>query len=292
MKQRIITGVLFALAVAAFIIPGYWFWWPPLLFFSIVAVLVSYEIVTAFRQCGRRPCLPVTLAGSLFMLIPWIAARLLPSVNPWADILVAFSITLFLLFILMTIGSMIRLLIDGPKAFPDAVATAGIMLYIAFPLTCAVLLLTYVNGGWLWVVIGLAAPWFSDVFSYFTGSLIGRHRIVPLISPKKTVEGSLGGIAGSMLSQMLIFYLFQGILGKISDHPVAILLFALASGLLLSISAQLGDWFASGFKRYCSIKDFGNVLPGHGGLMDRFDSAFFTMPVTFALALVYQLIGS
>jgi phosphatidate cytidylyltransferase len=130
----------------------------------------------------------------------------------------------------------------------------------------------------------------SDVFAYFTGSLLGRHLIVPSLSPKKTVEGSLGGIAGSILSQMLIFHLFRDLLGRSACRSSDYLAFAILSGLLLSIASQLGDWLASGFKRYCGIKDFGDVLPGHGGLMDRFDSAFFTLPVTLILAVLYQVL--
>lgn len=289
MKQRILTGLIFTAIIAAFVIPGYWTIWPPIILLAAVAVIASCEISSAMRHCLRRPCLSLVIGGSLFCLLP-LAARLIWQLE--VSLLFAaatFAFALFCLLVFMSASVIVRLLIDGPGSFPDAMATGGSMLYIAFPLTCAVLLLTHLDGGWLWLIIGLSAPWVSDVFAYFTGSLFGRHLIVPALSPKKTIEGSLGGIVGSMLSQMLIFHLFRDLLGRPASRPADYLVFAILSGLLLSIASQLGDWLASGFKRYCCIKDFGDVLPGHGGLMDRFDSAFFTLPISLGLAILYQL---
>jgi phosphatidate cytidylyltransferase len=290
MKQRILTGLIFTIIIAAFVIPGYWTIWPPVILLAAVAVIASCEITSALRHCRRRPCLSLVIIGSLFCLLP-LATRLiwLPDITLFSAA-ASFALALFCLLVYMTVSVISRLLIDGPASFPDALATGGAMLYVAFPLTCAMLLLTHIDGGWMWLVIGLSAPWMSDVFAYFTGSLLGRRLIVPSLSPKKTVEGSLGGIVGSILSQMLIFHLFRDLLGTSGCQSSGYLAFAILSGLLLSIASQLGDWLASGFKRYCSIKDFSDVLPGHGGLMDRFDSAFFTLPVTLILAVLYQVL--
>lgn len=294
MKQRVITGFLFTLCIAAFIVPGYWSPWPPVILFAAVAVIAAWEIVGALRQRSLKPNLPLAIIGSLLMLVPLLGDEILPSVKglqlglqlPLAGFaLMAFILLLFAL--ISTIGLLLK---RGPQALPDAVATAAVMIYVAFPLSCPVLLQSRVPGGWLWVLIGLSAPWVSDVFAYFTGTLFGRHPIVPLLSPKKTAEGCLGGIAGSMLSQLLIFHLFSGILGHPSLLRPALIAFALTSGLVLSVASQLGDWLASGIKRWCGVKDFSNILPGHGGIMDRFDSAFFTLPVTLFLALLYQIV--
>lgn len=293
MKQRIITGFVFALAMAASVIPGYWSIWPPVVLIVVVALIISTEITTALRHCGLRPCFPMVIAGSLLCLLPLAVRYVQPRQS--ASLIqsaVSLSITLFALLVFMAAGSIVRLLIDGPSAFPDAIATGASIVYIAFPLTCAITMLSHLDGGWLWLIIGLSAPWVSDTFAFFSGSLFGRHLIVPSLSPKKTLEGSIGGIVGSMLSQLLIFYLFRHFLSSSSVLLATSLLFALFSGLLLSIASQLGDWLASGFKRYCSIKDFGHILPGHGGLLDRFDSAFFTLPMTMLLAILFQFIGS
>lgn len=290
MKQRIITGLVFTVVIAAFVIPGYWTMWPPLVLFAAIAVIAACEITDAMRHCQCRPCLPLVISGSLFCLLP-LATRLIPlPEEAFYATAVSLAITLFCLLLFMATGTIIRLLVDGVASLPDAAATGGSMLYIAFPLTCAVLLLTHVDKGWLWLVIGLSAPWVSDVFAYFAGSLVGRHLIVPALSPKKTIEGSLGGLAGSMVSQVIVFILFRDWLTGSPVRPAAYFLFAILSGLLLSIASQLGDWLASGFKRYCDIKDFGDRLPGHGGLMDRFDSVFFTLPVALFLSVIYQIL--
>lgn len=290
MKQRIITGIVFTLAVAVFVVPGYWSKWPPLVLFAGVAVIASIELVAALRQIGLKPCLPVTACGGLLMLVPLAVGFLIPERDLFS-LMTGFSLLAAVVLFFMVVAILARLLIDGPQALPDAVATAAIMAYVAFPLGCPVLLLDQFAVGWVWVLIGLTAPWVSDVFAYFTGSLIGRRPIVPILSPKKTLEGCLGGIAGSMVLQVVIFQIFRNMLGYPSARPVASIVFALASGLVLSIASQLGDWLASGLKRYCRIKDFGRVLPGHGGLMDRFDSAFFTLPVALVLAMLYRLLG-
>ncbi|NLO36652.1 MAG: phosphatidate cytidylyltransferase [Clostridiaceae bacterium] len=291
MKQRIITGLIFTLVIAAFIVPGYWSIWPPLTLFAAIAVIASCELVSAMRQCGRRVQAVQVIPGSLVsLLLPLLLYLVLPRETGLAAAALVFSISLLVLFFTLAVGSIGRLLTSGPAAFPDALASGGVMLYVAFPLTCATVMFLYAGNGWLWLVIGMSAPWISDVFAYFTGSLCGRHPAVPALSPKKTLEGCLGGLVGGMLFQLLVFQLFRVLLGPAGIWQPAAILFALLSGLLLSIASQLGDWLASGYKRFCGIKDFGAVLPGHGGLMDRFDSVFFTLPVALVLSVLHQLV--
>lgn len=297
MKQRIITGVLFTLGVALFVVPGFWFTWLPVLLFTAVAILSSREIVNALMHRGLKPNRPLAVAGSLLMLIPTLGALLYPAnlhdtgeFDLLARLGVSFAVMAFVLLAVMIFSAIFWMIRRGPEALPDAAATSAVMAYVAFPLACPALLLDNVRGGWLWLLVGLAAPWISDCFAYFTGSLIGRHPIVPDISPKKTLEGCLGGMVGSMLVLPLIFWLFGHTLGSGRHLTFGVLVFAVLSGLLLSVASQLGDWLASGIKRWCGVKDFSNLLPGHGGIMDRFDSAFFTLPMTLVLAVLYQLI--
>lgn len=296
MKQRVITGVLFALGIAVFIVPGYWFAWPPIVLFAGVAVLSSRELVQAARQRGLRPDPVMATAGSLLMLLPLLGSAYFARQNRGEEVgftdqiagglaLMAFLLLAAMLF--TAIGILIR---RGPEALPDAAATAAIMAYVAFPLSCPVILAFEVHDGYLWLLFGLVSPWISDTFAYFVGSAIGRHPIIPSLSPKKTLEGFLGGIVGTMLFIPLVFYLFGHTLG--SDYRLTLygIGFAMLSGIVLSLASQLGDWLASGIKRWCGVKDFGKLLPGHGGIMDRFDSAFFTLPMALALAVIYQVL--
>jgi phosphatidate cytidylyltransferase len=308
MRQRIITGIIFTLVIAAFMIPGYWSIWPPVVLFFSIALLASHELVGALRQHQLDASYRLAYGGSLLILTPlaggWLfqPAGLPSSVDvPGSGFaaglarietpLISLGLTLFVMILVIMLGSIILLLKKGPDRLPDAVSTMVVIGYVVFPLSCPILLLDQVPGGWLWVVIGLATPWISDVSAFFVGSFCGRRPIVPILSPKKTVEGFFGGIAGSMLIQIVIFILFRQQISQ-PDRPIdlgSLLLFAMVTGAVLSLASQLGDWFASGFKRWCCVKDFGKLMPGHGGIMDRFDSAFFTLPLTLVLAFLYQV---
>lgn len=125
----------------------------------------------------------------------------------------------------------------------------------------------------IWMI--LLCTWASDTFAYFTGIKWGRRKIVPQISPNKSLEGFIGGFVGCVL--MAIIYGF--ILGIPATH-------ALIIGLLIGIFAPCGDLFESKLKRNCSIKDSGVLLPGHGGVLDRFDSLLFAVP----LVMIYLLL--
>lgn len=104
----------------------------------------------------------------------------------------------------------------------------------------------------------------SDVFAYFCGKLFGKYKLIPQISPHKTIEGSVGAIIFTFLASVLFAY-FAGM-------PILKIIFV---GMFGSAAAQLGDLFASAIKRHCGIKDFGKIVYGHGGILDRFDSVMF-----------------
>lgn len=117
--------------------------------------------------------------------------------------------------------------------------------------------------------------WFTDTFAYFVGIYMGKVKLCPKISPKKTVEGALGGIAGS-----IVFSIVSGIVINNLGVNIKIIHFVI-TGLLCGIASEVGDLTASYIKRYTGIKDFGNIIPGHGGILDRFDSILFTVPVIY-----------
>ena len=107
--------------------------------------------------------------------------------------------------------------------------------------------------------------------AYFTGYFLGKHKLCPKISPKKTIEGSIGGIIGSVVLSALFGYFF---FERILIHCIII-------GIIGGIVSQFGDLTASVFKRKMGIKDYGNLIPGHGGILDRFDSVLFTAPMVY-----------
>ena len=175
---------------------------------------------------------------------------------------------------------------DEEKAFLNGIFTGGMIFYISFPLFCLVSAILFIPKGWFYMVIGLFAPWGTDTFAYFTGVTLGKHKIVPHISPKKTWEGCIGGTIFCAICVTvyccLVIYKVDNI--QMDLLPYGILTFLL--GILISIMSQLGDWFCSVIKRRTGIKDFSNLFPGHGGMLDRFDSAFFTLPTALLLAII------
>ena len=130
----------------------------------------------------------------------------------------------------------------------------------------------------VWLIF--LCSWGSDTCAYCVGVLFGKHKMSPKLSPKKSVEGAAGGIAGSMLLTFLYCFAFQE---QIQVEFNEMLIFAVIGGVGALIS-MVGDLAASAIKRNYGIKDYGTLIPGHGGILDRFDSVIFTAPVVYYLA--------
>ncbi|MDD2579467.1 MAG: phosphatidate cytidylyltransferase [Eubacteriales bacterium] len=280
MRQRVLTGVVFALVMAALVLPGYWWPYLPLMLLLLVHWLASAELAAAFAGQSPGPSRLAVHSGLILLLIvPLLAAAGLP-------VLLAISLLSGLLWLLMLLILIVSLIRSGPDQLPAALVGAALLAYLTLPLTAGAVLLFQFEQGWVWFVIGLFSPWVSDVAAFFAGSLFGRRKIVPRISPKKTVAGFVGGLAGSVvLLTPLLLWLSADARSAWLRWTIALI-----APLLLSVAAQFGDWLASGIKRCCGLKDFGHLLPGHGGVMDRFDSALLTLPFALVLAVAYNFL--
>lgn len=128
------------------------------------------------------------------------------------------------------------------------------------------------------ILFGLFAAWLTDTFAYFSGRLLGKHKMCPEISPKKTVEGAIGGVLGGVLSCVILFIIFDKFYFTV--HTLGIVWVIVVSAIL-SVVGMCGDLTASVVKRNFGVKDFGNILPGHGGVMDRFDSGLFVLSMLY-----------
>ena len=136
------------------------------------------------------------------------------------------------------------------------------------------------DGGAYSVWLIFIASWGADTMAYLTGILIGKHKIAPVLSPKKTVEGCIGGVVGSTLIGLVYSLIFKDDLSAVYSNPV--LLFTIVSAAA-SIVSMIGDMAASAIKRNKEIKDYGKLIPGHGGILDRFDSVIFVAPIIYFL---------
>ena len=121
--------------------------------------------------------------------------------------------------------------------------------------------------------------WVTDTFAYFVGRFLGKHKLIPAVSPKKTVEGAIGGAVGCALVAILYGFVIGQCFDTVQPNYVVLAI----AGVIIAVVSQLGDFAMSAIKRQYGIKDYGKLLPGHGGLLDRFDSC---MAVTIVLAMI------
>ena len=143
--------------------------------------------------------------------------------------------------------------------------------------------------GVFFVLFAFFCAWWTDGFALFAGKALGKHKLAPSISPNKTVEGAIGGVIGNMLMCALLWYVFKA---KFNLSANINIVWVLASALALSVISMFGDLAASTIKRHSGIKDFGSLLPGHGGVMDRFDSSVFVFAALYAeIAVTAAILG-
>ena len=166
--------------------------------------------------------------------------------------------------------------------------TFMISLAIPLSLTSAIYFRdTYgVTIGLFYLILALGGAWFSDTGAYFVGCAIGKHKMAPIISPKKTWEGAVGGILVCGICMLLVAKLFQLAVPQFQVNFLLLILMA----PLVSVASIIGDLSASLVKRQFGIKDFGNIMPGHGGVLDRFDSVLFTLPLIWGIVQNHPIV--
>jgi phosphatidate cytidylyltransferase len=169
--------------------------------------------------------------------------------------------------------------------FAEALQATALSFYVIFGFNCIVLLRDVHNGQYIYLLIFVSA-WLTDTGAYIIGSFLGRHKLIEDVSPKKTVEGAVGGVLFCIIS----FVLYSAVIGAIFDkEPQYIPLIIIA--VISSVISQCGDLIASLIKRNYNMKDYSNIFPGHGGVMDRFDSIIAVAPFLFILNNTFSYFG-
>ncbi|HHT06163.1 MAG TPA: phosphatidate cytidylyltransferase [Hydrogenispora sp.] len=271
MKTRIISGITGGILFLFFVIQG-----GTLLTVAVgaLAVLATVEVCKIFKKTGIDVQLPLALFFNLALFIaeaiggqPTADGGCLSSGGWLALVVYALLFTSFLFRMGKGITQATLVLI---------ISHLFILFYTGF-LFVYPLQIRNLNtpDGWQLLLYAFAVIWGTDTGAYFIGSALGKTKLAPRLSPKKTMEGAAGGLVVGTLVGV--------VLGLFFKLP---LLWLIGTGVLASFAGQVGDLFASYLKRIAGVKDSGRFLPGHGGVLDRFDSALFSLPVVYYLALL------
>lgn len=256
---RTISAVIFAIVfLLAAWLGKIWF----LLFIGLVCTLAILEFAQMADKTGVQIHSGLLIGVSLaFLIISYL---------PFAVGLMGAFIALA---VLVLIGAHF---LDGRHgAFTKIGITVFGFAYIALPLALLIMLREYPDGRGLVYVIGvLVFTWASDVCAYLFGSLLGKHKLAPKISPSKSIEGAVAGLLGAVAVAFLWAAIFK------ANLPAAILIATVSA-----IASQIGDLAESMLKRDIGIKDTGNLIPGHGGILDRFDSLLFVVPLFYLMVV-------
>lgn len=236
----------------------------------LVALIAVHELNSAFINRGHRPNLLLSMGMVLIIIgITVFGSKLVveSKFNFSMLILGLSTLCFFILLFLFLLNHRdpIDIMISFFAAFYVGIPIAMILIMMNEPLNLLILIIPIAN----------------DSFAYFTGMAIGRHKLAPKISPKKTWEGAIGAVVGTILALILSKFLLYSEMSFLG---------AIAIAIIGSLMAQMGDLTASVLKRYCNVKDFGTIMPGHGGIIDRLDSIIFVVPVIF-LVFFFHTVG-
>ena len=256
-KTRLISGIVLVIIALATIISGSW-----ILFFTLLAVsLIGMRELYKVMKVSDEHVTVLELVGYLGAVLYYIAMK--------ADFgnygTMAIIISMILILFVYVFGY--------SKYHAEQVMAAFFgVVYVAVMLSFIYLTRSLPDGKFLVWLIFLCS-WGCDTCAYCVGMLIGKHKMAPVLSPKKSIEGAVGGVAGAALLGVIYAAATQG---KMAEYALIC-----AVGALISM---VGDLAASAIKRNQNIKDYGKLIPGHGGILDRFDSVIITAPVIYYLA--------
>lgn len=254
-KKRLATAAVGIPAVLFLAYIGGVYWTG---FIVLLAVIGMYEFLVMARQKGYRPS-PGLGYGVILFMLAWLGGARWPSPDYSQAVLVG----------LIALSGLLLLLGFPRCSLVDLSLTWMGALYLGIFLSYAVLIERKLSQPFFALLMVFGITWASDTGAYLAGRLMGRHKLAPMISPNKTWEGALAGFCLSMLVAAGIGWM------KLSPG------FSLLLGAVGSICAQVGDLVVSAMKRHFGVKDSGQIIPGHGGVLDRFDSFMWVLPVVY-----------
>ncbi len=275
MLKRIITSLV---AVCVLV--------PVLIFSGTVVLPIAVALVTIIGVYEMLKCLGVEKKYYLSVPAYAIAAAMPFLMRYINDNSTTFTIGFIIAVAMLVVVFISVIWSHGKFPFADAMSAFILTAYIIVAMNSIIYVRDFADyGKYAYLLIFLGA-WMTDIFAYFTGVFIGKHKLIEDVSPKKTVEGSIGGIFFCTLS----FVLF-GVVTNIFFDTDANLVFLAISGVIVSVISQVGDLIMSVVKRHYGIKDYGKIFPGHGGVLDRFDSVLIVSVGLAAICMFAGLVG-
>ncbi len=267
MKQRLLTACIGVPFLVLVLVYGGWL---AEMVIAVLTMIAMVECYRALRKAGYHPC---TWGGYGAALLMWPIARFRGVLDPLLLLTAAMGV------------SMTGLLLSEKPTFPNAATTVYPLFTALLPMSMFMMMSNRRFGqvsGMTLVTMAFSVAFAGDAAAYFGGRAFGKRKLCPLISPNKTVEGAIcyiiGGTVAAVICRNICLFLF--------NKPMPGIPATLALGILGAIAGQIGDLSASLLKRYSGIKDYGRIFPGHGGVMDRFDSVIFTLIVFYCYTLV------
>ncbi|MDF2632010.1 MAG: phosphatidate cytidylyltransferase [Caproiciproducens sp.] len=245
---------------------------------ALISVLAVYEIITALGLAKNY----VLLVSSLLLsaIIPMIQLASSQQVTILQQ-------TAYFAYTVITFSSLI--FYHKSITFREVGVIYSMSLLI--PTALGTLISLRALGGrhgMFYVIIAIFSAWIADTGAFFAGSLWGKHKLCPDISPKKTIEGVIGGFVLNITAMLIFGYIFHVIFYEYSVNISYFSLFVI--GFFGTVMSVLGDLSFSLIKRSCHIKDFGEIIPGHGGILDRFDSVIFEAPFVYLLVQIMPIV--
>ncbi|NLO08432.1 MAG: phosphatidate cytidylyltransferase [Clostridiales bacterium] len=263
-KTRLISGIILLATAITVILLGDNVLFGAVLVISLVGMTELYKILKVEK--------------ALLGIVGYLAA-----IGYYILIYFKLDKHLLLLFIGFLLLLMVLYVITYPRYRIEQVMTVFFGLFYVNIMLSYIYRVAILEDGAILVWLIFIGAWGSDTCAYAVGMLFGKHKIAPKLSPKKSVEGCIGGVIGAAL----LGYVYAIILGnKIVGIANPRILFAII-GASASVISQIGDMAASAIKRNYDIKDYGKLIPGHGGILDRFDSIIFTAPIVYYLAVFF-----
>lgn len=278
MKTRILAAIPIAIILIAALIFQSW------LLFGLIVVLsfiAQHEMLCAVSAKGDKAV----------SVVPYVLCAAVP-------VILYFNLGFELLMIAIVLAVIALFLITMFSKKYDYRSFRNSLVALIYPEVFFIFIyltvFKYTSMEWIGanpyiLLLGIITTVFCDSAAYFVGRAIGKHKLCPEISPKKTVEGAIGGALGGVVAGFLIWLLFgSGITGLSYDMPLWL---SLVLGAAVAFISQFGDLSASFIKRHYGIKDFGKLIPGHGGILDRIDSMLYAITALYIIMYFIELAG-